>query len=507
MQRCLAIKGGEGAEGDTDSNPDDSSTGESGEDSDAQANDTVYAPVPQEMGNGWLEAWSKKAFGKNVKLVWSGCYYEFQTPERVLSAGCDGDFTKDTPCALTSCTKVFAGLAVMRTMHLKPQDWYPEKYMHEFPGWEDWRDFKVLDNVDTDGKPGWSGRRSSVTVHQLLTHTCGWPFGLHGERSLIKRIPLYFQPGTYFGYSIGHRILGWMLLDYWKAQPEGAQFEKLNDVFEFLIYRPLNLSEGTGFIQERFGAPHSIMGEFFDMSFFDSPDVDNDDDPADLAMASTGADMMKVSMLALRRGQLPDGSWYIPKAKWDDWAAKNKLPDGKLSSALAGWRMEDNNLSFAYRTIVTRTVNAGPFGWSYFGATYHDYEGDGDAGPAIAVGWKGFSSCGLRADYAQNVAFVAMQEIVPDPGCRNFGECIHQGKVGEYTLRFVGDRLAETDPQMLEDMKEGPVRCCCCHEIMLHKEETSLCTSCVQGTVRCVFRVALPCGVKVLQYHSTEAED
>merc|ERR1712050_55457 len=112
--------------------------------------------------------------------------------------------------------------------------------------------------------------------------------------------------------------------------------------------------------------------------------------------------------------------------------------------------MEDYEFSFLYRTVVTRTLNAGPYGWSYFGATYHAYEGEENAGPAIALGWKGFSSCGFRADYQQNVAFVAMQEVVPDPGCRNFHECIHQGKVGKYNLRQVGEGLSRTDPRVLK---------------------------------------------------------
>merc|ERR1712032_201342 len=384
--------------------------------------------------------------------------------------------------------------------------------MHEFAGWEDWRDFRVLDNEDTDGKPGWSGRRANVTVHQLLTHTCGWPFGLRGERDLIKKVPLYFMPGTAFGYSIGHRLLGWMLHDYWKAQPEGKSFANLNDVFEFLVYRPLNLSDKTGFIKGKFENPHSIMGEFFDMKYFDKSDTDRDDDPADLAIVSTGADMMKVAMVALRRGQLPDGSWYLPQAKWDRWAAMNQLPEGKLSEALAGWRMEDSvwtHRQFIYREAITRTVNSGPFGWSYFGATYHDYQGEGNAGPAIAVGWKGFSSCGLRADYSQNIAFVAMQEVVPDPGGRNFAECIHQGKVGEYSLRFIGERLSETDPGIWEALKEGPVRCCCCHDLLQHKDGAcpncfTPCTGCLQCVIRCFFSCSLPVGVRVLNFHMRE---
>merc|ERR1719265_540570 len=302
-----------------------------------------------------------------------------------------------------------------------------------------------------------------------------------------------------------------MLLDYWKDQPEGAHFETLNEVFDFLVYRPLQLSEHTRFIEGHFENPHSLMGEFFDMRFFDDTKTHDDDDPADLSMASTGADMMKLAMVALRRGQLPDGSWYIPQAKWDQWAARNQLPGGKLSTALAHWRMEEYRLSFLYRTAVTRTINAGPFGWGYFGATYHHYEGEEDAGPAIAIGWKGFSSCGLRADYEQDVAFVAMQEIVPDPGARNFGECIHQGKVGEYTLRFVGDNLAVTDPEILEQMKEGSVRCCCVHEVMLRKEgdcpnACSPCTGCMQCVVRCALHLSLKAGASVLRYHRYERE-
>lgn len=478
------------------------------------SNKLQSAPLPQVMDNravpledtGWLEEWGKKINGKNAKLVWSGAYYEFQTVDRVLSAGNDGDFDENTPCALTSCTKVFTGMAVMRTMHLKPHDWYPDKFMHEFKGWEEWRDFVVLDNEDTDGRPGWSGRTApGVTVHHLLTHTSGWPFGLRGDRNLIRRVPLYFEPGKSFGYSIGHRILGWMLLDYWKAQPEGQGFQNLSDVFRLLLDEPLNLT-GTRFIKGVFSHPHSVMGEFFDMRFFDMPEVSDDDDPADLSMESTGADMMKVAMVALRHGQLPDGSWYVTRDEWAKWAATNQLPDGKLSSALAHWRMEDWGISFIWRTALTRTVNSGAFGWSYFGATYHDYQGDGNAGQAIAVGWKGFSSCGLRADYEQGIAFVAMQEIVPDPGCRNFGECIHQGKVGPYTLRDVGNRLAETAPEILEQMKQGAVKCGCCHEVMMRHDDPTCCISCAQNIIRCGLRWSLPAGVAVLDFHKAEAK-
>jgi len=324
----------------------------------------------------------------------------------------------------------------------------------------------------------------------------------------IKKIPLYFKPGTMFGYSIGHRLLGWMLLDYWRAQPEGAGFRELNDVFKFLVYDPLNLSPGTYFIKDTFDCPHSIMGEFFDMRFFDIEDDVSDDDPADLSMASTGADMMKLAMVALRRGQLPNGSWYIPREKWNKWAAINKLPGGKLSKALAFWRMKGYRLFFKTRTTITRDTNAGPFGWSYFGATYHNYEGDGNAGEPVAVGWKGFSSCGLRADYAQNIAFVGMQECVPDPGGRNFAECIHQGKVGDYSLGFVGRQLALMDAGAMENARNettppfNPL-----HEVMMELDDPPCCVSCIQNQIRHVFGFSLPMGVSMIDFHIVEKLD
>mmetsp|Transcript_70164 Transcript_70164/g.205241 ORF Transcript_70164/g.205241 Transcript_70164/m.205241 type:complete len:495 (-) Transcript_70164:84-1568(-) len=464
----------------------------------------------------WLDQWNKKINGNQLGMKYGGAYYQFQTPEAVLSAGSDGPkFGGDTPCALTSCTKLFTGMALMRSMYLKPADWYPEKEMHQFEGWEEWKDFAVLDNVDnSDGVRGWSGKVANVTVHQLATHTSGWPFGLRGNRARIREVALYFEPGTKFGYSIGHRILGWMMLDYWKTQPEGAGFKNLNDVFKFLVFDPLMISPNTCFIKGTFKSPHSIMGEYFDMSLFDIKDEDDDDDPADLSMQSTGADMMKVAMVALRRGLLPDGSVYIPPLRWNEWAATNKLPGGKLSSALANWRMEGYSPHFLLRTAVTRTTNSGPFGWSYFGATYHDYEGDGDAGVPIAIGWKGFSSCGLRADYSQNIAFVAVQECVPDPGNRNFAECIHKGRVGDYSLGDVGRWLARgiaegrwTDESMEEDREETRAPCNPFHSVNMEVEDPSCCLSCAQNVLRCGYRFGLPLVVHALDFHQTEELD
>lgn len=461
-----------------------------------------------------LDAWDKKIHSDRLRTKYSGCWCRFESTDHVLHESTDdldgsaSDIRADTPCILTSCTKVFAGTAVMRTMQLKPDDWYPEKGMHEFRGWSQWKNFPVYDNVSTtDGIPGWSGQTAEkITIHQLLTHTCGWPFGLQGSRKTILNMPLYYHPGTGFGYTIGHRILGWMLLDYWKLnQPEGRTFENLNDVFSYLVYEPLGMTS-TYFIQDKFDGAHSIMGEFFSMKYFDNPDHTCDDNPADLALASTGNDMMKLCMMALRRGRLPDGSVYI--AKWDEWAATNQLPGNKFTAVLADWRLEGyDDVNFIWRTAVTRIVNAGSYGWSYFGATYHDCPDDctGDVGIPIAVGWKGFSSCGLRADYAQRVSFVVMQECVPDPKNRNFAELLRTGMIGSrFKMGDVARKLAEIGHSDLEERRQRYTKSCrCCHDVMAEIQPNH-CVRMGQCFIRCLYRCALPLGVKMLKFHKYE---
>eukprot|EP00971_Amphidinium_carterae_P043883 863519-Amphidinium_carterae.1 len=47
-----------------------------------------------------------------------------------------------------------------------------------------------------------------------------------------------------------------------------------------------------------------------------------------------------------------------------------------------------------------------------------------------------------------------MQECVPDPGNRNFSECIHGGKVGNYKLIDVGLALENTPLATREALRE-----------------------------------------------------
>ena len=392
-----------------------------------------------------LERWDKKIHGDRLKTKHSGCYYMFESLDGSISVeggddmtGSSSDIEADTPCALLSLSKAIAGTAVMRTMHLRPHDWYPEKAMHRFKGWEAWRDFDVHDDAGSG-----RGRRSEViTIHQLLTHTSGFPFGLQGSRSQIRDTALYYMPGTGCGYSIGHRILGWMLLDYWRDEARAKrvsgvdEFRDQQAVYTYLVYDALGMAS-TRALRGLWDTPHSILGEFFNMQALDKATDACDDDPADISVVSTAIDMMKLALLALRRGKLANNETYI--ARWEDWVGKNLLPDCKSSAALASWRAEAANRSahLSLHSYFTR-ADTGPHGYDYFGCTCHN-----NAGDVVAVRIMGISNCGVRIDYEKGFAFVVMQECLWDSTSRNLAECAVDGKAGEFSLSQVADVLVK----------------------------------------------------------------
>ena len=392
-----------------------------------------------------LERWDKKIHGDRLKTKHSGCYYMFESLDGSISVeggddmtGSSSDIEADTPCIVLSIAKAITGTAVMRTMHLRPADWYPEKAMHRFKGWEAWRDFDVHDDAGSG-----CGRRSEViTIHQLLTHTSGFPFGLRGSRSQIRDTALYYMPGTGCGYSIGHRILGWMLLDYWRDEARAKrvsgvdEFKDLQAVYTYLIYDPLGMAS-TRALRGLWDTPHSILGEFFNMQALDKATDACDDDPADISVVSTATDLMNLALLVLRRGKLANNETYI--ARWEDWVGKNQLPEGKSSAALASWRVEGANFSanLSLRSYCMRS-GTGPHGFDYFGRTCHN-----NAGDVVAVRIVGISNCGVRIDYEKGFAFVVMQECLWDSTSRNLAECAADGKVYEFSLSQVADVLVK----------------------------------------------------------------
>jgi len=327
----------------------------------------------------------------SVKFEGAGLYYEFMTKfgHKVFSGqveGKPGDWSDaKTPLPMASASKLFTGMAAMVTMQLKPNDFYPEKYVNEFK-FNSWPNFS---NFSIHG----TSERANITIHELLTHTSGLPFAMRSSLEDIMKTKLFFKPGTGFGYTLGHRVAGWLIRDFWQQQPEAKthNFATVNDAFKFLVFDRLGLSKDTKF-DDSMKTAFGYSGQ-----------------AGDASIQSTGEDLMKMAVVALRKGQLLNGNQLISETNWDKWAMLNLLPGGKLSKDLVSWQTEgsswaDWNVGGLKSSIMKQS---GDYGWNYFGATYYPND-------RVENGWCGFFSSCLRVSYSQSIAFVMMQRDVSD---------------------------------------------------------------------------------------------
>jgi CubicO group peptidase (beta-lactamase class C family) len=346
-------------------------------------------------------------------------YWQWSTwgGEKVFSGEVEGKTNSweydDSTVWLASASKLYTAFAAMYTFELKPDRIKPETYLHEFPGWEGFRDFPI---AGTD-------KTANLQLHHLLTHTSGIPFSMNVGKDDIYNMKLFYEPGTAFGYTIGHRIMGWLLRDFWSQQPEasGANIQSVNDCFKWLYWDQMGLTQ-TSFTND---LSHFFAG---------SSDYNPPNEAGDAAIQSSGDDFMTLAIVALRKGTLPDGTRFISEENWDKWAVPNLLPDGKLTADLVDWQSgqaqyRDNNM-LDWKAMVMK--QSGAYGWNYFGATYYGFGAGPWAGqngmpefkagsgytntkPAPEIGWCGFFSSCLHVSYTKNkIAFVMMQRDVAD---------------------------------------------------------------------------------------------
>jgi CubicO group peptidase (beta-lactamase class C family) len=162
--------------------------------------------------------------------------------------------TRDTIFRIYSMSKPVTGVAMM--MLFEEGKWRLDdpvsKYIPEF------RDLQVVKGIDAQGKPILEPAGHAPTMRELMSHTGGFGYGMtqeagdrliaasgardaHGLPQLIERmgkVPLLYQPGTRWQYSLSVDIQGYLV-------------EKLSGMTfgQFLaerIFRPLRMTD-TGF--------------------------------------------------------------------------------------------------------------------------------------------------------------------------------------------------------------------------------------------------------------------
>ena len=164
--------------------------------------------------------------------------------------------TKDTIFRDYSMTKPVTGVAMM--ILYEQGKWLPNdpiaKYIPEF------KDLKVFNGVDKDGKPILVDPDHAPTMRELMTHSAGFSYGngntvvdaMYKDQKLqpqqsanlqemidkLAKIPLNYQPGKGWTYSISMDIEGYLV--------EKLSGQSLPDFMRDHIFTPLGMKD-TGF--------------------------------------------------------------------------------------------------------------------------------------------------------------------------------------------------------------------------------------------------------------------
>jgi len=167
--------------------------------------------------------------------------------------------TTDTIFRVFSMTKVVTGVAMM--ILYEQGKWNPQdpiaKYIPEFAH------LKVFKGVDANGKMIVEDPVHPPTMHELMTHTAGFTYGLFGDGPVDKayqaagvmssknlqemidklaNIPLLYQPGTKWVYSVSMDVQGYII--------EKLSGQSLPDFMRDHIFAPLKMRDSGFYVPE-----------------------------------------------------------------------------------------------------------------------------------------------------------------------------------------------------------------------------------------------------------------
>lgn len=165
--------------------------------------------------------------------------------------------TKDTIFRDFSMTKPVTGVAMM--ILYEQGKWLPTdpiaKYIPEFAR------LKVFKGAEADGKMVMEEPVHPPTMHELMTHTAGFTYGFFGTSPVDKmyqgaalfqskslqemidklaKIPLVYQPGTRWVYSVSMDIQGYII--------EKLSGQSLPDFMQQNIFKPLGMRDAGFYV-------------------------------------------------------------------------------------------------------------------------------------------------------------------------------------------------------------------------------------------------------------------
>ena len=255
------------------------------------------------------------------------------------------------------------------------------KYINEFEG------LRVYGKND-DGTPGLTDTTREMTVRDLMRHTSGLTYGFFGNAPVdvmyreanvlgrdgtladmtakLGRLPLLFQPGSRWHYSVATDVLGRFV--------EVVSETPLDQFFQRRIFNPLDMKD-TGFSVppeklDRFASNYSPKPGG-GLRPIDPPAESNFAKPTTFysgggGLVSTARDYIRFCQMLLNRGEL--NGQRLLEAETVKLMTANQLPEELVPIGLGPIRLQGTGfgLGFAVRVEAgpdRRAGSIGEFGW------------------------------------------------------------------------------------------------------------------------------------------------
>ena len=358
----------------------------------------------------------KQVPGMVTVLARHGKIVDFQTyGKKDLASGTAMD--KDTIFRIYSMTKPVTGVAMM--MLYEQGKWSPQdriaKYIPEFAH------LKVFKGMDANGQPQLEDPAHAPTMAELMSHNAGFTYGIFGNTAVDKmyrdanvlgsanlqemidklaKIPLLYQPGTKWVYSVSVDIQGYLV--------EKISGKTLGEFMRENIFHPLGMKDTAFHVAEdklsRFAALYAMnpkgeltatKGGTVALDYAKEPGMPSGGG----GLISTARDYLRFCQMFLNGGELEVARLLAPSSA--ALMRTNRLDPAIMDSRQYG--------------IAFFHVSPG-FG---FGFDFGVYTDPGFIGRPVGHGtftWGGAAGTWFWIDPANDLVFIGMVQRIIDAG-------------------------------------------------------------------------------------------
>ncbi len=319
--------------------------------------------------------------------------------------------TDDTIFRIYSMTKPVTGVAMM--ILYEEGRWHPSDPISKFV--PEFADLKVFKGMDGNGSMMTEAPAHPPTMAELMTHTAGFTYGLFGSSPVDKLyvsrncfgtaslhdmvkcfagIPLLFQPGAKWVYSVSMDIQGYII--------EKLSGKPLPEFLDDRIFKPLRMNDTAFFVPKekraRFATLYSggSEGKLVVTGEASGPKADFVSMPGAPSggggLVSTASDYARFAQMLLNHGEL-DSARILSPATVDLMTSNHLLP----------------KLRTGEFSIGNATMRPG-HGWGYDLAVIDDPPAADEVVGKGTFYWEGAAATWFWVDPANDLVFVGMTQ-------------------------------------------------------------------------------------------------